>query len=66
MTEEISLLGDAARVIAIPRTDWLVLTQSPLTAPPLARALREAEKRGKVTVDEHGRGEVLISFEPFK
>jgi len=56
--------GEAREVLSCSRTDWLIITNSPLTGPVLARKLREAETRGTVEIDEQGRDVVLITFTP--
>ena len=56
--------GDAREVLSCSRTDWLIITNSPLTGPVLARKIREAETRGTVEIDERGRDVVLITFTP--
>lgn len=50
-------------VLSCSRTDWLILTNSPLTGPALSRKLREAEARGTVEIDE-GPEDTVITFTP--
>ncbi len=62
--ETLSNLKETCEVLSCSRVDWLIITNSPLTGPVLARKLREAETRGTVEIDEQGRDVVLITFTP--